>query len=200
MKIIIIGANGTVGRKIVEALGTEHEIVKVGRNSGDIHADITDPKSLKAMYQKVGKFDAVVNASGDIAFAPLKELNTDHWEKGFNSKLMGQVNVVTIGKDFINEGGSFTLTSGVLTDAFIAYGVSGSAINSAIDGFARAAACEIGRGIRINVVSPGILEESMKAFGNFFPGHLPVPGAKVAQYYKRSVLGIETGQVFKALP
>ena len=199
MKIVLVGANGTIGKKILEALGPGHEIIKVGRSSGDLHADIADAKSVRALFEKIGKFDALVNASGDIAFAPFSELNQKHWETGFNSKLMGQVNLVTIGKDFITDGGSFTLTSGVLSSQYIAYGTSATAINRAVEGFAQAAASEIGRGIRINVVSPGMLQESEGAYGAYFPGHLPVPGAKVAQYFKRSVLGVETGKIYEVL-
>lgn len=198
MKIVIIGANGTIGKNVVTALGNEHQIIKVGRNSGDFHADITDTKSLKTLFEKIGKFDALVNASGDVAFAPFKDLNQDHWETGTRSKFLGQVNLVTIGKDYINDGGSFTLVSGILSTDYIAYGTSATAINRAVEGFAQAAAAEIGRGIRINVVSPAMLLESKEAYGAFFPGHIPVPGEKVAQYFKRSVLGIESGMVFRA--
>ena len=160
---------------------------------------IADAKSVKAMFEKIGKFDALINASGDVAFAPFKDLNQDHWNVGINSKFLGQVNLVTIGKDYIKDGGSFTLTSGILSDEYIAYGTSATAINRAVEGFAQAAAAEIGRGIRINVVSPGMLAESEKAYGAFFPGHLPVQGSKVAQYFKRSLLGVETGQIFRVL-
>lgn len=199
MKIVIIGANGTIGKRIVEALGTEHQIIKVGRNSGDHKADISDAASVKALFEKIGKFDALINASGDVAFAPFKDLNADHWETGIRSKFLGQVNLVSIGKDYINDGGSFTLTSGILSESFIAYGTSATAINRAVEGFAQAAAAEIGRGIRINVVSPDMLEDSKEAYGAFFPGHYGVAGCRVALAYKKSVLGIETGRIYKAV-
>jgi NAD(P)-dependent dehydrogenase (short-subunit alcohol dehydrogenase family) len=197
MKIIIVGANGTVGKNAHLALKEGHEIVTVGKNSGQYQVDISDAKSVKAMFEKIGKFDALVSATGDVAFAPLSALTADHWETGIRSKFLGQVNLVQIGKDYINEGGSFTLTSGILSEAFIAAGTSATAINRALEGFALSAAAEIGRGIRINVVSPGMLEESQSVYGAFFPGHIGVSGARVGQAFKRSVLGIETGRVFK---
>jgi NAD(P)-dependent dehydrogenase (short-subunit alcohol dehydrogenase family) len=199
MKIIVIGAAGTIGQKIVAAIEDGHEIIKVGRKSGDLHADITDPGSLKELFEKAGKFDALVNASGDVAYSPFRELDDSHFDVGYKSKFLGQVHLVTLGKDQINDGGSITLTSGILSHEFVPFGSAGSAMNSAIETFAQAAACEIGRGIRINVVCPGLLEESAKAYGSYFPGHIPVSGSKVAQFYKRSIFGVETGKVFLAI-
>jgi NAD(P)-dependent dehydrogenase (short-subunit alcohol dehydrogenase family) len=199
MKIIVVGASGTVGKNIVAALGNEHQLIKASRSSKEHPLDMTSPESIKKFFQQIGKFDALVVAAGDLGFAPLGQLSHDHWEKSFRSKLMGQVNLVTIGKDFINDGGSFTLTSGVLTEVFIQAGIVASSINRAVEGFALATAAEIGRGIRVNVVSPGLLEESAPQMGSFFPGHFPVPGARVGQFYKRAVLGIENGRVLLAV-
>lgn len=196
-RVIIVGANGTIGKFVTEFLEPHYEIIAAGRNSGDHRVDITDPKSIKAFFEKVGPFDALVSVAGDVAFAPLAELNEDHWNTGFKSKFMGQVNLVQIGKDYISQGGSFTLTSGILSEAYIAAGTSATSINRALEGFAQAAATEIGKGIRINVVSPGMLEASAEAYGAFFPGHIGLPGCRVAQSYKRSVMGVETGRVFK---
>lgn len=196
MKIVIIGANGTIGKHVQVALAG-HEIVKVGKSSGDFQVDISDEKSVKSLFEKIGKFDALVSVTGDIAFAPLEHLNHDHFEVGIRSKFLGQVNLVQVGKNYINDGGSFTLTSGVLTDNYIAAGTAATAINRAIEGFAQSAAAEIGKNIRINIVSPGMLEDSAEAYGPFFPGHIGVAGSKVAQSYKKSVMGIETGKIFQ---
>lgn len=199
MKIVIIGANGTIGKRVVEFLKDGHEIITVGKTSGEHQVDISDEKSVRALFEKIGKFDALISAAGDVAFAPLKDLNSDHWELGIRSKFLGQVNLVQIGLENINDGGSFTLTSGILSQSFIAWGTSATAINRAVEGFAQAAAAEIGRGIRINVVSPDMLEDSKAAYGAFFPGHYGVPGCRVAQAYLKSVLGIETGKIYKAV-
>lgn len=197
MKIIVIGATGTIGSKVVEALGSEHEIIKVGRTSGQYQVDIADPASVKSLFEKVGKFDALVNASGDVAFAPFKDISQDHWETSIRSKFLGQVNLVQIGQNYINDGGSFTLVTGVLSHEYIAMGTIATSIGRALEGYVQAAATVIGRGIRVNVVCPGLLEESKDAYGPFFPGHIPVAGTKVAQAYKKSVLGVETGLIIK---
>lgn len=163
MKIVIVGATGTIGKRVTEFLSEGHEVITVGKRTGQYQADITDAKSVRALFKKIGKFDALVSATGDVAFVPFKDLNADHWEIGIRSKFLGQVNLVTIGKEFINDGGSFTLTSGILSETFIAAGTSATAINRAVEGFAQAAAAEIGRGIRINVISPDMLEDSKEA-------------------------------------
>lgn len=94
MKVMIIGANGTIGKRVVEFLEKDNEILKVGKTSGEYQVDISDAASVKRLFERTGKIDAVVNASGDVAFAPLSELNPDHWEVGLRSKFMGQVNLV----------------------------------------------------------------------------------------------------------
>ena len=199
MKIIIVGATGTIGKKVTELLTANHEVITVGRTRGQYQVDVTDPQAIRGLFEKIGKFDALISATGDIAFAPLKDLKPEHWEVGIRSKLLGQVNLVQIGKEYINEGGSFTLTSGILTTTFIAAGTSATSINRAVEGFAQAAAAEIGHGIRINVVSPDMLEDSKAAYGAFFPGHAGVSGEKVANAYIKSALGIETGKIYKAV-
>jgi NAD(P)-dependent dehydrogenase (short-subunit alcohol dehydrogenase family) len=118
---------------------------------------------------------------------------------GLKNKLMGQVNLVLIGRDYINDGGSFTLTSGVLSHDPIRLGVSASLVNGALEAFALAAAIELPRGLRINVVSPGVLVESLPVFGEYFRGHEPVPGSRVGNAYVKSVEGRLTGQVIRVL-
>lgn len=198
MKIVIVGASGTVGSNAVEALsGQGHELIRVGRKSGDVQVDIDDPRSIEAMFKKIGGFDALANASGDVAFAPLQQLGQEQWELSLKSKFMGQVNLVRLGLPYAADGGSFTLISGILTEEPILAGVAASAIDAAIEGYAMAAAAELPRGIRINVVSPTVLEESVPKYGPFFPGFIPVAGAKVGQAYKKAILGVQTGKVFK---
>jgi NAD(P)-dependent dehydrogenase (short-subunit alcohol dehydrogenase family) len=201
MKVILIGAAGTLGQFIARELEDRgHELVRVGRRSGDWHADLEDLKSLEELFARVEGFDAVVNASGDVAFAPLAELSAEQWNFSLRSKLMGQVHLVQKALVHLKPGGSITLTSGVLSDEPIDAGVAASTINRAIEGFVMAAAAElIERGVRINVVSPGLLTESLPKYGEFFPGFATVPGAKVAQAYLKSILGVQSGQIFRAV-
>jgi NAD(P)-dependent dehydrogenase (short-subunit alcohol dehydrogenase family) len=198
MKIVLIGANGTIGEQVQKALaGAGHEMVKVGRQSGDFQVEIENRESVRKLYQAVGPFDAVAIAAGQIAFAPLPELTPEKWQFSLGSKLMGQINVVQEAIPFIKEKGSFTLVSGTLNDEPIFAGVAASTVSGALEGFVRAAAIELPKGLRINVVSPTLLRESEAQYGPFFPGVIPVEGWKVGQAYKRAILGAQTGRVYK---
>src|ERR1700681_831261 len=138
MKIILIGANGTIGDLVQAAMagaGAGHEIVKVGRKSGDFQVDIESRESIRQLYQVVGSFDAVAIAAGQVVFAPLSELTAEKWQFSLGSKLMGQINLVQEAIPFIKEKGSFTLVSGVLNDDPIVAGVAASTVSGALEAF-----------------------------------------------------------------
>jgi NAD(P)-dependent dehydrogenase (short-subunit alcohol dehydrogenase family) len=196
MKIIIVGATGTIGKHVASSLEKNHEVIKVGSKSGEIQADITSPESIKNLFKQVGLFDALVCAAGDAYFGPWKAMTDREFRKGIDSKLMGQINLVLIGQNYINPEGSFTLTSGVLTQDPVLGGANSSATNGAIEAFVRAAAIELENGVRINAVSPTVVEDSPEYF-SYFPGHIPVTMKQVVYGYHKSVLGAGTGQVIE---
>ena len=198
MKIIIVGATGTIGKHVVNALEKDHEILKVGSKSGDLQMDMTSPDSIREMFEKAGLFDALVSTAGEVHFGPLTEMKDPDFRVTVNSKLMGQVNLILIGQHYINPKGSFTLTSGSVGEDPIVLGASGSAMNAAIEGFVRGAAIELKQGVRINAVGPDVVEESPDYFP-FFPGHIPVTMHRVAQAYVKSVSGAQTGQVYRVV-
>jgi hypothetical protein len=197
MRIILVGAAGTLGSAVDKALNTRHEIVRAGRKSGDFQVDITDPASIERLFSNIGEFDAVVSTVGDVHFGPLAEFTQDKFQVGLRSKLMGQVNLVVIGLRNIRNGGSFTLTTGQINEDPISFGASGAMVNGGLEAFARSAAVELPRGLRINVVSPTVTEESWPAFGPYFPGQKPVPASEAALGYIKSVEGIQTGKVYR---
>ncbi|MCX5493455.1 short chain dehydrogenase [Kaistia dalseonensis] len=199
MKIFLIGAAGTLGSAIAAELGERHEIITGGRSSGDINIDLADALSIRAAFEKIGSCDAVVSATGKVKFAPLASMTAEDYAYGIANKLMSQVNLVLIGRGFVSDGGSFTLTTGVLAHDPIRSGTSASMVNGALDSFVRAAAIELPRGLRINSVSPGVFVESMAGYGPFFRGHEPVPVARAARAFSKSVEGALTGQVFSVL-
>lgn len=196
MRILVVGAAGTVGQAAVKALSARHEIIRAGRSAGDVTVDLMSEDSVRAMYVQLGKLDAVVACAGHVHFGPIASMSPEQFRKGLNDKLMGQVNLVLLGLAHVNDGGSFTLTSGVLDRDPIRQGANAAAVNGAIGAFVKAAAIEMPRGIRINAVSPGLLEESEKKYEGFFPGHEPVSSARVGLAYVKSVEGALTGQVF----
>ena len=197
MKVIVIGASGTIGKAVANNLAARHEVIAVGSKSGDYRADIAYPAQVKALFESVGKVDAVVVAAGTVHFGALDTITPEQFQIGLASKLMGQVNVAQTALAWLNDGGSITLTSGILSEQPIRYGASASMVNLAVEGYARSAALELPRGLRINVVSPTILEESVDAYGPYFLGFEPAPAKRVALAYSRSVDGAQTGQIYR---
>ncbi len=196
-KVIVIGATGTIGKAVVAALDSSYEVIQATRNSAEYPIDISDEASIKALYEKVGSFDALIVTAGAVHFGLLKEMTEADWQIGLQNKLMGQINLVTHGLDYINPKGSFTLTSGILNTDPILYGVQAAMINSAVEGFVTGAAIELENNVRINCVSPTVLSESMDKYEAYFKGYLPRDAKDVAKAYIKSVEGLQTGKVYK---
>ncbi|MGA7202356.1 MAG: short chain dehydrogenase [Candidatus Cybelea sp.] len=196
MKILIVGANGTIGKAVAAELSARHEIVTAGRSSGTFQVNTADPKSVRELFSAVGKLDAVVCAAGNVQFGPLEAMTAEQFDVGLRDKLMGQVNLVLAGREFVNPGGSFTLIAGTLAENPIRFGSSASMVNGALESFVRAAAIEL-PDHRINAVSPTVIAESMDAYGAYFRGYEAVPAKRVALAYSRSVEGAQTGQIYR---
>lgn len=195
MRVLVIGATGTIGRAVVEALTGRHEVIAASRQRAGLKVDLTNADSIRAMFQATGPVDAVVCAAGEARFAPLSKLSDDDFKFSLTSKLMGQVNVVRVGFEFVRDRGSLTVTSGILARTPMSGSAAVSLVNAGLEGFVRAAAGEAPRGIRVNVVSPPWLTETLQALGmDPAPGQ---PAAAVAQLYVRSVEGNQTGITFE---
>lgn len=197
MRILVVGAAGTIGKLVVKELAPRHEIIEASRTRGQHQVDTGSEDSIRKLFARIGKVDAIVSAAGNVHFGPLGEMTAEQFRIGLHDKLLGQVNLTTVGQHFVNDGGSITLTSGILSDEPILYGANAAAVNAAVDGFVRGAAIELERGVRINVVSPTVLEESWEVYGPYFSGFVPAPGARVALAYRRSVEGRQSGQVYR---
>lgn len=196
MKIIIVGATGTMGSHLAKAFETEHEIIRVGSRGGDIIADITSADSLENMFKEAGPFDALISTAGPSYIGPWKTMTGTEFSKGLEGKLMGQVNLVLIGQHYIKPKGSFTLITGALAHEPILNFANASTANGAVESFVRAAAIELENGVRINAVSPTVIEDSPQYFP-FFPGDIPVTMKQLEYGFRKSVFGANTGQVIK---
>jgi NAD(P)-dependent dehydrogenase (short-subunit alcohol dehydrogenase family) len=195
MRILVVGANGTLGKAVVAELGSRHEIIAAGRNSGE-KVDISDIKSVRALFKRLGTLDAVICAAGDAHFGMLNTMTPELFDIALRSKVMGQVNLVLAGQESLSDRGSITLTSGTLGRDPILAGTSVSLANGAIDAFVRAAAIELPRGLRVNAVAPTILTESVEVYGAYMRGRRPVAAADVALAFSKSVEGAQTGQIY----
>tara|TARA_R110002049_G_scaffold52783_4_gene147339 strand:+ start:4510 stop:5118 length:609 start_codon:yes stop_codon:yes gene_type:complete len=196
-KIIIVGATGTMGQFLANLLQQEnHEVIKVSRTSGDILVDTTSTQSIQKMYEKVGAFDALVSTAGSTFVGPWGKLNDQTFRIGVEGKMMGQINLVLIGQHYIKPKGSFTLITGALTHEPQINFANASAANGAVEGFVRAAAIELQNGIRINAVSPTVIENSPQYFP-YFPGEIPTTMKQLEFGFKKSLFGAITGQIIK---
>lgn len=199
MRIILVGSNGTIGSHVAVELEKRHEVIRASANKGPLKVNITSASSIRSMYKFVGKFDAVVCTAGTAYFGPFHAMKEKDFYLGIKSKLMGQVNLVMLGKNKINEGGSFTLTTGILYRDPIREGAALSMVNNAVHGFVLGASIELKKGVRINAVAPGLAEDSAGQLGSHFPGHIPVPMWKIVHGYVKSVEGFGTGHVIEIL-
>jgi len=195
MKIVVIGATGTIGKAVSDALAARHEVVRVSRH-GPVKADIEDAASLRKLFEGVKDVDAVVTCAGSAAFRPLAQLTDGDFELGIRSKLMGQVNLVRAAMGNVNDGGSITLTSGVLAHEPMPGGAAISMVNAGLEGFVVGASVELPRGLRLNVVSPPWITETLIALKMDPKGG--IPAAACAKAYVAAVEGKHQGQTLDA--
>ncbi len=197
MKILLIGGTGTIGSKVAERFSRDHEVIVAGRKSGDVSVDIADAESIQTLFEQVGQLDAVVCIAGEAKWAAFETMSEEDFYIGIRSKLMGQVNLVRIGREYLAPGGSFTLTTGILADHPVKQTTSAALVNGAIHSFVKAAELEMENGQRINVVSAGLVEDAVDRYQSYFPGHNPIPMRKVVNGYVKSVLGKITGEIIR---
>ncbi len=197
MKIVIVGASGTMGKYLASVLEKgNHEIIRASRSSEDIQVDTTSTKSIEEMFARIGTFDALISTAGETFVGPWKNLNDQTFKKGIEGKMMGQINLVLIGQHYINPKGSFTLITGALTHEPQINFANASAANGAVEGFVKAAAIELPNGIRINAVSPTVIENSPQYFP-YFPGEIPTTMKQLEFGFKKSLFGSVTGHIIK---
>jgi NAD(P)-dependent dehydrogenase (short-subunit alcohol dehydrogenase family) len=196
MKVLLVGATGRLGTAVGRALtGRGHQVITVGRTSGDVRGDITDPEQTAEVFARVGDLDAVASAAGDVPYKSVVDMKPEDYLSAYRGKVAAQLELVRQGTQHVAERGSFTLIAGILNREPIVTGSAAAMVNGAVESFVRAAAIELAPQ-RINAVSPTVFAESMAAYGHLFPGVTPVAVDLAAAAYVRSIEGAETGQVF----
>jgi NAD(P)-dependent dehydrogenase (short-subunit alcohol dehydrogenase family) len=193
MKVVVVGATGTIGTEVVRRLAREHEIIPVGRRGGDFQVDLSSKSSIERLFARLGSCDAVICTAGQALLGDLDELTDDDFMLGLTTKLMGQVNLVRVGRAYLSDYGSFTLTSGILSREPMLGSACVSMVNAGVEAFVQAAALEMKRGLRINAVSPVWATETLQALGLDFSPSLPA--AQFAPAYQESLEGWRTGEV-----
>jgi NAD(P)-dependent dehydrogenase (short-subunit alcohol dehydrogenase family) len=196
MKIVVIGATGTVGKAVVDALAKRgHEVIRASRKSA-VQVDIEDAATVRALFEGRKDVDAVVSCAGGAGWGPLANLSDEDFALSLRNKLMGQVNVVRVAKDKVKDGGSITVTSGTLATKPMPGSAAVSLVNAGLEGFVRAAGLEMKRGVRVNVVSPPWVKETLRAM-KMDESH-GLAAADVAKAYVAAVEGQANGEVLEA--
>ena len=197
MKILIIGGNGTIGKKVTEYFKSKYEVLIGGRTNSDVQIDISKSQSIENAFSEIGKLDAIICIAGEAKWDKFENLTEEDYYIGLRSKLMGQVNLVRIGRKYLNSKGSITLSTGILADDPVEKTTSAAMVNGAIHSFVRAVDLEIENEIRVNVVSLGMVEDAYEKYKDYFPGHNPVPMVKAVNAYKRSAEGKGRGLIIR---
>ncbi|MBL0421091.1 short chain dehydrogenase [Ramlibacter sp. AW1] len=201
-RILLVGASGVVGRAVHEALRSSHEVLTAALADADEIVDLADTQGVVALLARVGPLDAVISTAGRAHFRPLAgieaaSLDDSVYGLGLRDKLMGQVNLALAARAVLRDGGSITLTSGTTSDEPILGGSSLSMVNGALEHWAQAVATELPRGLRINVVSPSLVEGTPVPAVAAFPGFELVSGERVALAYRRCLESGITGRVIR---
>ena len=188
MKIIVIG-RGIIGSAVADLLEQRHQVIRASRSGGDFTVDARSPQSIADFYGRCGRFDALVIAMGTgKIFTPFWELSPEDYLDAYMDRVMPQINLVRLGLPHLNDGGSFTLSSGFMNKSPIPGFAAITSSNGAIDGFVVGAACDMPRGIRINCVSATFVKETLERFGmSDLSAYTVMPAASVALAYGAAV-------------
>ncbi|MBP0582731.1 short chain dehydrogenase [Labrys sp. LIt4] len=197
MRILVIGASGTIGRPLCEELGRRHEVIAAGRRGPDAVVDIRSAESIRALYEAVGPVDACICVAESGALDRFEILTEAELLENMRGKFFGQINLVLIGQSFLKDRGSFTLTSGIFADEAWPGVTGGAVISGGLHSFVLSAAIELKRGLRINAVSPTIVADSVEAYAHLFPGMEPVEMDRLIGTYVNCVEGSETGRIHR---
>lgn len=190
-KVIVIGATGTIGTAVASALeAANYEVVRASRN-GVVKVDLDNPDSIDALFASVRSVDAVISVAASVKLTPLALLSEEDIAFGLKSKLLGQIALLRCATNHLKDHGSITLTGGTFKEV-IADSAMGALVNAGLEAFVHAAAPELPRGLRANVVSPGWIRETLMSLGMDSTDGMPV--RDVARAYVETVEGTMQGQ------
>ncbi len=193
-KVVLVGSTGVIGSKVEKVLRDNYEIVTINRSSGDYKMDMADAKAVDETLSKIGGFDALIATSGYGKWGSLDEHSVQDFHDGLQSKLMGQVNLVMIGRKYANPGASFVLSSGILAQHPIEGGLSYGVINAGLEAFVRGVAFEA-KDIKINAVSPSFAKETMEQMG--MDSGSGIPAIEFAMLYKQAIEEGKSGEIYR---
>jgi NAD(P)-dependent dehydrogenase (short-subunit alcohol dehydrogenase family) len=169
--VVVIGGMSGIGRAVAERAAAEGaRVIAVGRRAAPADwskqietatLDITDEAAVERFFSKLGALDHLVVTSGPvIASSRLADLDLDTAKGAFDVKVFGQLRAAKQAARYIAKTGSITLTSGLLARKAVPGAVVKATMNAAIEIMGKTLAKELAP-VRVNVVSPGMVETGM---------------------------------------
>lgn len=193
-KIIVVGSTGRLGRVVVSGL-EDYEVIRAGRSGPDLKIDALDFESVSDVFASVGSFDGLVSCIGGTPFKTFEELTMEDFATGLSKKCFSQLNLAKAAIPFLTENGSITLTSGIIGDEPILSGSCAAAANGALNMCVSTLAAEYAGRLRINIVSPSIIENSVEDYGMVFDGFEPTSEKRIIEAYRRTISAPISGRV-----
>ncbi|MBL4740954.1 MAG: short chain dehydrogenase [Sneathiella sp.] len=196
-KVIVVGASGVLGGAVAAGLDKDHDVIRASRNGADLAVDASNVEQLDAAFKKVGPIDGLVVCIGHVPFEPFESVNLDAFAAGIMNKFMHQANLVRAALPYLNNNAAVVLTSGILADEPLIGSSCAAAANGALHSFVMALSGELAGRVRVNVVSPSVVEASVEGYGNFFDGFEATSMDSLVKGYRRCLAGPFTGRVLK---
>ena len=195
-KIVVVGATGRLGRVVVGGL-SDYEVVRAGRSGPDLKIDALDFGSVSDVFASVGTFDGLISCIGGTPFKTFEELTMEDFALGLSKKCFSQLNLAKAAIPYLTENGSITLTSGIIGDEPILAGSCAAAANGALNMCVSTLAAEYAGKLRINIVSPSIIENSVEDYGMLFDGFEPTSKKRIVEAYRRTISAPISGRVLR---
>jgi NAD(P)-dependent dehydrogenase (short-subunit alcohol dehydrogenase family) len=172
---VVTGGNSGIGLATAKLLrdegakvaisGRDHDTLnsakkEIGGDTLAIRSDVSNPADLDSLFSKVvqafGKLDVLFANAGVAKFAPISDSPESMFDEIFDINVKGVFLTIQRALPHLNDGASIVLNTSFLGAAGFAGTSVYSASKAAVRSFARSAAAElVGRGIRVNAVSPG---------------------------------------------
>jgi len=173
---VVTGGGSGIGFAIAERLaGAGARVVLVGRRKSRLEAaaarlgraasvapaDVGDEAQVKAVFDALDRVDVLVTCAGGAFFGAIDEAPPRAWVDLFHGRFFGQLYACHHAVPKMPSDGVIVLCSGIAAGAYVPLYSGGAALCGAVNAMGRQLAVELApRGIRVNVLSPGLIEQT----------------------------------------
>lgn len=193
MRILIIGASGTIGSAVAGELDDSgYVVLGASRRNARFSVDIGDGTSMRSLLERLRAVDALICTVGSGVYVPEADARMRGFDRALEPTVSGQMTLVRESLTHVRE--CIVLTAGMVAqdaeDAMVATPMS----DGSLERFVRAAALEFASP-RVNVVAPPLVHETARRLG----AANGVPAGRVAKMYRRVLESDAHGEVFTEL-